>query len=67
MGWQIGDETLSIELLPGRKRKSLNIWISNKDTAQAFALAYFKDYEAAECAKNFLDALAKATLLPEVK
>ena len=67
MGWQIGDKTLSIEQLPGRKRKSLNLWIHNKDISESYPLAYFRTDEDAECAKKFIDALARATLQLEVK
>ena len=67
MGWRIGDETLSIELLPGRKRKSLNLWIHNEYISESYPLAYFRTDEDAETAERFLEALAGATLLPEVK
>ena len=60
MGFQIGNENLDISQLPGRKRKSLNIWLTNEYMAQCYPLAYFLSDEAAAAAEKFIHDLAYA-------
>lgn len=67
MGYQIGDEILSIERLPGRKSKSLNLWTYNEHVSWGAPLAYFRSDEAADVAERVLAALARGTLMPEAK
>ena len=65
MGWQVGDETLSVERLPGRKRISLNYWIHNPYMAWGQPLAFFKNDEDAAWVEQFLGKLAQGKELRE--
>ncbi len=66
MAWQIGDQAIDVSQLPGRKRKSLNLWVMNEYVGRVTPLAYFTSEEGADAAEEFLQRLAHAAPATEV-